>query len=198
MHWLPPLVGILADPHTAAPVKVVNGQSAMLVEPGLAHHAPAPPVPGYDPLCEGGDRGSVFATIAELPETEPKVLGSFLAQRLETLHLLPRHTRLYDVQVQYSALTAAYYTGCGETMFKLLRAGRSMVGDEATKFWAAHKRDMKVMEAAAVAVGAPPAGTSFTSGSGGKRNKTGDGAKKVRDDFMAAWFSEQREQLHMD
>ena len=84
--WQPLLVGIMSDPPTAPPIKVVNRESAFLLEAGVPHNAPAPPWPGHDPLVPGGKRGSVFATLARLPPSMPVVDGSFMAQNLETLH----------------------------------------------------------------------------------------------------------------
>lgn len=199
MRWLAPLVAVMQDPPTKPPVKVVNCQSAMLVEPGVVHHSPAPPFPGFDPMCEGRNRGSVLVTIMELPEDAPVVRGSFLAQELATLHTLRPATRQDDADQQFTACTAAYYTGCSDTMFQLLRSEHRMKGDESLLYWAPGKRDKAMMEAAAAVVAAPAAGCSFTS-SGGLRRSESTPCKLIAAEqrFVEACFSKQRELLPMD
>ena len=86
-RWLPLFVNILKNGATQAPVNAVTATSAMLVEPGVLHHAPAVLTCGADPDVPGGPRSSIVASVKEVDG--PVVDGSFLAQDLAVMHLEP-------------------------------------------------------------------------------------------------------------
>ena len=194
-RWLPLFVRIMQGCKTQAPVTAVPATSAVLIEAGVAHHAPAPP------LRDDDDRSSFFATLGKV--SGKVVPGSFMSQDLASLYTGAQVLGVvheYPVNQQYKPVAAAYYAGCAATMFRLLRDGHRMPGDEAHRFWNSGKKDLEAMKAVIKLGSGKPAvsATAAASGSSAGRKRPAEEAKQVWDNFMRGWFTEPRDLMHME
>ena len=196
-RWIPLLVAVMMNPPTAPPIRVVNRESAMLLDPGVVHHSPLAPWSSHDPLIPKGDlnRVSIFSTIVKRPLGA--VPGSWLRQDLATLHMVP-DLRRYPLEQQFSLLPAAYHAGCKRTAFMALRENHRLPGDGQAEFWDCPARDLEAMKA----VIDLPAGAA-TMPAVNQRRGVSQGVEAesllsaaIRG-FNDAWFSKPREPLPM-